>query len=655
MSGGVQRALVLGVLALAALGACGRSRRSEPPAASGEAGSDGESGAPADAGSGGASSGSAGSGGLAGTGGTSSGRAGESGSGGRECGLLIDDIESGTGHICEGVEGRKGVWYAFNDEGEGSTQWPELTTPGVPVPASEIPGGRGSSTHAMHTYGTAFSTWGAGIGFDLAYDGTTYGRYDGSRYSGITFWARGAMGATTQFRVSTAQTTLLEYGGECMLEPCYASFEELFFGNEWRRYWVPFSMVPDPGKLLTERTKLTNVQFLLRNADFDFWIDDISFYTGEADCCPAGCSDVVQYADTRLEQAIKQALHRGSDDPNGVTCNEACTVYSVFFPGYTIDDLSGLECSPGLHTLNLSNSTASNLEALAKLPSLAFASLASEQIADIRPLSGLGELRDLSLGSNHITDISPLSGLDRLKNLTLSYNEVSAVPVPFTLPALEQLYLDSNRLEDLSGLAGAPKLKTLALSSNGLASLATLPRLPELTTLFIGANELEDLSPLAGFTSLTILYANTNRIGNLDALADLPALQTVLLSGNQVTDLSPLAGHASIVQLDVSMNRIESLEGLRGLALQALNVSGNPLTHLGSLEGVFTAELDDTGTFTTFDLSSTNLSDLSELAAAPGLVRSLIINLTGNPIDCVAQAENLAMLQSRVTRVDACL
>src|SRR5688500_8667533 len=34
---------------------------------------------------------------------------------------LIDDLEDGTGRICEG-DGRIGVWYAFND-GTG-TQWP---------------------------------------------------------------------------------------------------------------------------------------------------------------------------------------------------------------------------------------------------------------------------------------------------------------------------------------------------------------------------------------------------------------------------------------------------------------------------------------------------------------------------------------------------
>jgi hypothetical protein len=84
------------------------------------------------------------------------------------CGTKIDDMENGTGHICQG-EGRTGVWYAFNSQ--IGTQWPAPTTPGIPIETSLIPGGRGASLRAMHTYSdVAFSY--AGIGLDLSFDGT---------------------------------------------------------------------------------------------------------------------------------------------------------------------------------------------------------------------------------------------------------------------------------------------------------------------------------------------------------------------------------------------------------------------------------------------------------------------------------------------------
>jgi hypothetical protein len=124
------------------------------------------------------------------------------------CGLNLDDLESGTGHICEGVEGRLGVWYAFND-GRG-VQWPAPTTPGVPIATSAIPGGRGRSARAIHSYGSGFTDWGVGVGFDLAFNGSKYGLYDARAYDGVTFWAKAepdpntGAPATLTFRVSSA-------------------------------------------------------------------------------------------------------------------------------------------------------------------------------------------------------------------------------------------------------------------------------------------------------------------------------------------------------------------------------------------------------------------------------------------------------------------
>lgn len=82
---------------------------------------------------------------------------------------LIDDLENGTGHIPR-TDGRVGVWYAFkSDEG---AQWPSPTVPGVPIETSVI-SEQCSNRRAIHAYGTGVH-W-AGVGFDLAFDGTKYG------------------------------------------------------------------------------------------------------------------------------------------------------------------------------------------------------------------------------------------------------------------------------------------------------------------------------------------------------------------------------------------------------------------------------------------------------------------------------------------------
>ena len=74
-------------------------------------------------------------------------------------GDLVDDLEDGDDAILDDG-GRRGGWYTFNDETDG-TQSP----PGTGFVPS--PGGAGDSAYAAGTSGGGFTEWGAGMGFDL--------------------------------------------------------------------------------------------------------------------------------------------------------------------------------------------------------------------------------------------------------------------------------------------------------------------------------------------------------------------------------------------------------------------------------------------------------------------------------------------------------
>src|SRR5207244_3618731 len=150
------------------------------------------------------------SGGAAGV--TGDGHAGE-----RACGLLIDDMEDGTGRICTGA-GRVGAWYEYND-GLGVQSPPQ--TPGSPLLPFAIPAGSGRNGRAMfssHHYPNpgglrAPPAWGAGIGVDLAFDGSSYRTYDAQDVSGISFWARSDIFKGYEVRINTTDTTPVKYGG----------------------------------------------------------------------------------------------------------------------------------------------------------------------------------------------------------------------------------------------------------------------------------------------------------------------------------------------------------------------------------------------------------------------------------------------------------
>lgn len=204
------------------------------------------------------------------------------------CGLLIDDMESGNGHICTG-EGRKGIWYAFSDAPKRMSPTPTL---GIAILPSELSLPRGMSLRAMHAVGKV-NNW-AGLGIDLQYDNGKYGHYDASAYEGIGFWVRSDVQSALSIRVSTQSTTSTAFGGTCTDESvtgtldnpqyqgsCHPSEARVVVNSSsWTYVELPFdefrhSLLP---KFLTsELSQITNIQFLAASSPFDFWIDDVSF------------------------------------------------------------------------------------------------------------------------------------------------------------------------------------------------------------------------------------------------------------------------------------------------------------------------------------------------------------------------------------------
>src|SRR6185436_17576330 len=114
------------------------------------------------------------------------GTAGVGGSG--SCGDLIDDMEAGTGRICQG-DGRVGYWYTYIDSSGFSSITPPVTeVPSRPVGFTPM---WNSSTRAMHVSG-AFSSY-AGIGFlinaPVIY--APWSTFDASGRTGIDFYVKG--------------------------------------------------------------------------------------------------------------------------------------------------------------------------------------------------------------------------------------------------------------------------------------------------------------------------------------------------------------------------------------------------------------------------------------------------------------------------------
>jgi hypothetical protein len=414
---------------------------------------------------------------------------------------LIDDMESGTGHILDN-EGRVGVWYAFNDLSSNldpnANQWPAPTTPGVPVPTSLIQGARDCGTRAIHTYGGGFTQWGAGVGFDLSFDGQHYHMYDASAYDGITFWARGNV--EIQARISTAEATRVEWGGTCPQEICpFPYHETLGLGPDWAEYWVPFSFLRSlywPMPTSFDATQLTNIQFLVPGPTqcdswpcstpqtFDFWIDDVGFYKGPPPCCsvlPASCQPVPHMADASLEKAVRAVTRGFTGD---FTCSDLCAISSLM--AYTAS-LDGIQCLPNLRSLLLNMPQSTDLTHLAELTKLAVLELYCPG-SDISPLANLTGLTTLILGPNGIADVRPLASLSQLTTLYLGANQITDIGPLASLTQLTELDLDSNQISEIGPLANLVQLRSLNLFANQVTDLSPLLALSHLENIYVGQN-----------------------------------------------------------------------------------------------------------------------------------------------------------------------
>jgi hypothetical protein len=193
---------------------------------------------------------------------------------------LIDDMEANTGIICQG-NGRIGHWYAYNSSSSDSQTPPPGVAPTRPDP---IQPPRGSSSYAMHTYGT-FAQFGA-IGCSL--NGSTMNQlevpnlYNVSGYTGISFYAKGTP-SSLQVIVQTQETVIPMYGGTCAAATCIGNrFNIGLTSNTWNLYQVPFTSLVG-GTATFNPAHVLTVNFQAQSSSSsaiaaDFWIDDLSFY-----------------------------------------------------------------------------------------------------------------------------------------------------------------------------------------------------------------------------------------------------------------------------------------------------------------------------------------------------------------------------------------
>ena len=223
----------------------------------------------------------------------------------------------------------------------------------------------------------------------------------------------------------------------------------------------------------------------------------------------------------------------------------------------------------------------------------------------IHPADVLG-LTDLSMAEPPGTPIDPppgyvgpvtsLDGIQCLWNLRTIYFEAYFV--------------------DLTPLSGLPNLTVLSLLE---ARETNVPRLPHVMEFWadIHSNTAAVLAALPSLRVLRVTGGDVSTNQARAALSAMTALTTLSLPNAGLTDTAPLAAMSLLTDVDLSGNAIQDISSLSALAnLRSLDL-GNQVT------------------------------DLSPLVANVSLGYGTGIDIRGNPIDCTAQAQNIATLRAR--------
>lgn len=264
-------------------------------------------------------------------------------------------------------------------------------------------------------------------------------------------------------------------------------------------------------------------------------------------CRDYSSADIVTFADSVLEQVVRDALSLGPQD--ALTCSRASQLSSLSSPGagarrsvsgspewqdpaHVFQDLSGIQNLTGLTNLALMNRGLTDISPLSELTGLIHLNLHTNWITDLSPVRGLTKLESLRVAENPLTDISALSELKELRILRMHrHGDFIGGQVP----------------RDYMGATGL-------LFTNAVTDISPLARLTKLVDLNIHTQDISDLTPLSNLTALEELRLAGNSFTDISPLRGLNSLQYLELTGNDITDITPLSGLTNLIGLDLRFN-----------------------------------------------------------------------------------------------------
>ncbi|XP_027144323.1 leucine-rich repeat-containing protein 23 [Larimichthys crocea] len=191
--------------------------------------------------------------------------------------------------------------------------------------------------------------------------------------------------------------------------------------------------------------------------------------------------------------------------------------------------------------------------------------------------------------------------------------------------AFVKLELQDKSLNDIAAISSFIHVRFLDLSNNHLTDLSALASLTQLLWLKVDSNAVACFKeqPFAHLTYLQWLSMAVNRLTDLDGLVG-PALESLNLSGNSIERVSSLQTgcFANLVTLELRGNRLDTTDGINLPNLQRLYLAKNSIKRLEGLERL--------ERLTTLHLRNNQLDTLDGLS--PNMKCLQYLNVRGNAI-----------------------
>ncbi|MGM0582443.1 MAG: leucine-rich repeat domain-containing protein [Bacteroidota bacterium] len=299
-------------------------------------------------------------------------------------------------------------------------------------------------------------------------------------------------------------------------------------------------------------------------------------------------------------------------------------------------------------SLNLNNSSLTDLNPLVKFSRLRYLSISNNQIKSLTPIEGLNSLSVLEAENVGLNSVKSILRLNKLKKLNLAQNQLSEKQFLqlSKLNSLKELNVDKSGIQketvrkflsqkatecsviyDKEGIDAwwtdlDEAWQSIFKLQFPLSNIPTYKELHDLTaikSIVIVDEDIKDLSPLSQFVYLEELYLERVGLVNLESIYAVKEVEILSIKETPIEDLEPLNQLYKLEKLILDFTAVDNLKPLEEMqSLEHLSLAGTQIKNLKGIETLIGLKY--------LDISSTQVRWIGKLELLNNLEQFICYN-----------------------------